>query len=363
MPLVTVISGTYLLSTSKALLNKKVTHLNFASGYRGGERQTTLLIQQLAAQGEHQVLVTRLDSELARRCQGIKNLEIIKVARPYIRAHKELRNSQILHAHETKGAQVAMLLNKLYKIPYIVTRRVDNPIKNNFFTRAMYSNASYCIALSQAIKGRIHYLVPQANVKVIPSAQTDFTINSEAEREIKQRFEGKFLVGNIGELENTHKGQDYLIKAIKRIAKEQQDIHFIFLGKGPDKERYQSMTANLNNVTFEGFVNNVGDYIACMQLFVFPSLNEGLGSILLDVMKLKVPVIASNTGGIPDIVINDQTGKLVEPRDSDAIYQQIMHLYHNREEADILSENAYQNTFNYSPQTMTDAYYKLYLTI
>ena len=123
------------------------------------------------------------------------------------------------------------------------------------------------------------------------------------------------------------------------------------------------MTADLNNVTFEGFVNNVGDYIACMKLFVFPSLNEGLGSILLDVMKLKVPVIASNVGGIPDIVIDNQTGKLVPPKDSEAIYQQIMHLYHHREEAEILSENAYQNTFNYTPETMTDAYFKLYLTL
>jgi glycosyltransferase involved in cell wall biosynthesis len=80
-------------------------------------------------------------------------------------------------------------------------------------------------------------------------------------------------------------------------------------------------------------------------------------------MKLKVPVIASNVGGIPDIVINDQTGKLVEPKDSEAIYKQIMHLYNHRDEAEILSENAYQNTFNYTPETMTDAYFKLYLTL
>ena len=351
------------MSTSEILLNKKITHLNFASGFRGGERQTTLLIQQLAERGEHQVLVTRLDSEIARRCQGIKNLKIIKVARPYIRAHKELKHSQILHAHETKGAQVAMLMNKLYSIPYIVTRRVDNPIKNNFFTRAMYNNASYCVALSQAIKGKIQKASLAANVQVIPSAQTDFSIDSTQVEKIQQRFHDKFLVGNIGELENLHKGQDYLIEAIQRIAKEEPNIHFIFLGKGVDAERYKAMTADLNNVTFEGFVNNVGDYIACMKLFVFPSLNEGLGSILLDVMKLKVPVIASNVGGIPDIVINDKTGKLVAPRDSEAIYRQIMHLYHHREEAEILSENAYQNSFNYTPETMADAYFKLYLTL
>ena len=270
------------MSTSETLLNKKITHLNFASGFRGGERQTTLLIQQLAARGEHQVLVTRLDSEIARRCQGIKNLEIIKVARPYIRAHKELKHSHILHAHETKGAQVAMLMNKLYSIPYIVTRRVDNPIKDNFFTRAMYNNASYCIALSNAIKQIILQKSTKANVRVIPSAQTDFAVDADNVAKISKRFEGKFLIGNIGELENTHKGQDYLIKAIQRIAKEEPNIHFIFLGKGIDADRYKSMTADLNNVTFEGFVNKkyfktfmfvFADAVCCIPAFAVSNIS------------------------------------------------------------------------------------------
>lgn len=343
-------------------LDKKITHLNFASGYRGGERQTTLLVQALAKQGVQQQLVTRVNSELARRCQGIENLQIIELKRPYIRGFKHFKDAQILHAHETKGAQVALLLNKIYQVPYIVTRRVDNPIKDNFFTRAMYNNASYCIALSQSIKQRIHDVCAAAQVQVIPSAQTDFAIDQAQVEKLKQRFKGKFLIGNIGELE-TSKGQDYLLPAIRKIAQEQPNIHFIFLGKGKDALRYQELTADLSNVTFEGFVNNVGDYIACMKMFVFPSLNEGLGSILLDVMKLKVPVIASNVGGIPDIVIDDHTGKLVAAKDSQAIYQQIMHLYNNPDVAQMLSETAYQNTFNYSPQTMTKAYQQLYLTL
>ncbi len=343
--------------------NFVITHLNFSSGYRGGERQTTLLIQELAQRNVHQQLFTRLDSELARRCAGIKNLEIIKIDRPYILSFAKFKSSQLLHAHETKGVQVAFLLNKIYRTPYIITRRVNNRIKHNAFTKAMYRHSSYNVALSHAIKAGILQVAPESNVPVIPSAQTDFSINPAQVAKIKQRFKGKLLIGNIGELENRDKGQYYLIEAIKKLALERDDLHFIFLGKGPDEDSYRQQAKELTNVTFEGFVDNVGDYIAAMNLFVFPSLNEGLGSILLDVMKLKVPVIASNTGGIPDIVKDQQTGLLVEPKDIDGIQQSIQLLLTDQTLASQLSEAAYLHTLNFSPTSMTDAYQALYQTI
>lgn len=342
---------------------KKIAHLNFASGYRGGERQTTLLIQELAARGYLQQLFTRIGSQLAKRCAGIDNLEITEIAKPYIFSFNKFKTADIIHAHETKGAQVAFLVYKLFNTPYVVTRRVDNKIKKNPFTRGMYSRASYIIGLSNAIKTVILLAAPRASVAVIPSAQTDFSIDPAQVEKLQKRFVGKFLVGNIGELHNAHKGQFYLIESIKRIALEYPDIHFIFLGKGVDKEKYQLQAQGLKNVTFEGFVDNVGDYISCLQLFVFPSLNEGLGSILLDVMKLKVPVIASNVGGIPDIVKDQVTGVLVEPRDSEAIYQNIVKLYTDRKFAGQLSERAYDNTFNYAASNMCDAYQDLYNTM
>ena len=345
------------------LQSKTISHLNFASGYRGGERQTTLLIKELAKRKIKQRLFTRLDSELAERCAGIKNLQIIKLNRPYIASFKILKDAQILHAHETKGAQVAFLIHKLYKIPYIITRRVDNRIKSNGFTKGMYINSSYNIALSNAIKIGIEKVIPDSNTVIIPSAQTNFEVNPQAVALIKERFYGKILIGNIGELENTHKGQFYLIEAIKRISKQRDDLHFIFLGKGEDEQQYRTQAHGLNNITFEGFVDNVADYIACMQLFVFPSINEGLGSILLDVMKLNVPVIASNVGGIPDIVHDQQTGILVEPRNIDALQQAILELIDNPHLANQLSAKAYQNTFNFTPVTMANAYQNLYQTM
>ncbi|MCW9026649.1 MAG: glycosyltransferase family 4 protein, partial [Thiovulaceae bacterium] len=279
-----------------------ITHLNFAKGFRGGERQTMLLIQELSVRGYKQKVITRVESELANRLEGTKNLEIIRISKPYFFNLFKVKNDSLLHAHETKAAQFAFFAKMFLKIPYIVTRRVDNPIKNNFFNKKIYENASVCISLSNAIKDEILKITSDANIKIIPSAYSKLSIDENQAKVIKDRFKDKFLLGNIGELDNTHKGQFYLLEAMKKLQVEYPDIHLILLGRGKDEQKYKEQVKDLSNVTFEGFVDNVGDYIKCLDLFVFPSLNEGLGSILFDIMQAKVPIVASNVGGIPDIV-------------------------------------------------------------
>ena len=108
---------------------KMITHINFAKGFRGGEQQTLLLVTELSKRGYTQTICTRIDSELAKRLQDVNNLTILKISKPYLFSLAKIKNSTIIHAHETKGAQFAYMANLIYKIPYIITRRVDNKIK------------------------------------------------------------------------------------------------------------------------------------------------------------------------------------------------------------------------------------------
>lgn len=337
-----------------------ITHLNFAKGFRGGERQTLLLITELSNRGYTQKLFTRVESELALRAKDIKNLQIIKISKPYIFSLSKFKDSEILHAHETKAAQVAFFVCKFYKIPYIITRRVDNIIKNNFFSKLMYKTSTYTIALSKAIKSGILDIEKDVNIKIIPSASTPFSLDNKKVEVIKNRFDDKFLVGNIGELDNTHKGQYYLIEAAKKVALKYPKIHFLFLGKGKDSENYKTQAKELSNITFEGYVNNVGDYISCFDLFVFPSLNEGLGSILFDVMKQDVAIIASNVGGIPDIIEDNKSGLLLKTKDSEAIYEAIIKLYEDEKLRKELAFNGKKDVSRFSPTVMADSYEKIY---
>lgn len=274
-----------------------------------------------------------------------------------------IRDTSLLHAHETKAAQFSYFANMIYDIPYLITRRVDNPIKKNFFNRNIYIKAKYTVVLSNAIQNETLKLSDKIHIKIIPSAYSQLKVNENEVKRLKQRFKDQFIIGNIGELDNTHKGQYYLIEAMKKIHNNYPDIHLIFLGRGKDEENYKEQSKDLNNITFEGFVDNVGDYIQCFDLFVFPSLNEGLGSILFDVMQSNVPIIASDVGGIPDIVQNEKNGILVPAKESEAIYKGIERLYHDADLRKKLSNEAFKNIENFSFEKMTDRYENIYKEI
>lgn len=340
-----------------------ITHLNFAKGFRGGERQTQLLIEELSQLHYKQKLLVRKGSELTKRCKDIQNLEIIEISKPYIFSLAQIKGTTLLHAHETKALQFAYFANLLQKIPYIVTRRVDNQISKNFLNSKMYTRAFIAVALSNAIKKEILKVAPDAKIKVIPSAFTNTSVNHKSVKAIKSRFDGKFLIGNIGALDDKQKGQSYLIEAAKMLEKSHPDIHFLFIGKGEDEEKLKAQAKLLTNVTFEGFVNNVNDYISSFDLFVFPSNNEGLGSILLDVMQQQVPIIATNVGGIPDIIENEKNGLLIPAKNPNAIKESILRLYNDAIFAEQLAKNAYKDIDKYSTQNMSSAYTKIYETV
>ncbi len=341
-------------------MQKIITHLNFAKGFRGGERQTQLLIEELSHQNYQQKLIVRKGSQLTSRCQDIKNLEIIEISKPYIFHLNAIKNSSILHAHETKALQFAYFAHLLTKVPYIVTRRVDNAIKKNFLNNLMYKNAKTTVALSLAIKDTIVKVSSSSNITIIPSAFTDTKIDKIKALKIKKRFLSKFLIGHIGALDDRHKGQSIIIELAKRVELSYPSIHFILVGGGDDELMLKEMAKNLKNITFEGFVNNVNDYISIFDIFLFPSRNEGLGSILLDVINNNVPIVASNVGGIPDIIEDKKNGLLFDISDIANLEKIIIDLSKNQEKREQLTLNAKQKIDKYSVKNMTKSYISLY---
>jgi glycosyltransferase involved in cell wall biosynthesis len=86
----------------------------------------------------------------------------------------------------------------------------------------------------------------------------------------------------------------------------------------------QAAAADLTNVTFTGFVDNVGDYLAAFDVFILPSNREGIGSILFDAMERGLPVVASRVGGVPDIVHHEVNGMLIDPANPKQLREAIL---------------------------------------
>ncbi len=339
-----------------------ICHVNFAKGFRGGERQTELLINELAEKGIKQRVIVRDDSPLKERLKNTQNLNIVTISKPYSLNLGKVKGCSIVHAHETKAAQFAYLSWVVYKIPYFITRRVNFVPKDNFFNRQMYSKAQKVFAISTSVKKNLKTVFQNMEIEIIPSVHSNLKTTESLEL-LKQKYKDCFVVGHIGALVAKDKGQNYIIDVAEKL-KNNKKLKFVFVGDGKDAVflKLKTKKYSLENVVFEGFRDNIGDYLSLFDIFLFPSLNEGLGSVLLDAMYFKRPIIATKVGGIPDIIKDGYNGILINPYNSNEISDAVMKLYNDPILRKKLSENAKMESRKFSMQNMVDEYIKNYGT-
>jgi len=136
------------------------------------------------------------------------------------------------------------------------------------------------------------------------------------------------VVGSVGWLTDI-KGHEYLIEAIAKLKHEFPTLHLVIIGSGDrhDALLQQAELAGLRDaVHLLGHRDNVETCLAGMDLFVLPSLNEGMGRALIEAMAAGLPVIASRVGGIPSIIAHERNGLLVPPGDVGALAEALHRL-------------------------------------
>jgi glycosyltransferase involved in cell wall biosynthesis len=149
------------------------------------------------------------------------------------------------------------------------------------------------------------------------------------------------VIGVIGRLVPI-KGHKYLVSAVKMIIKEFENTVFMFVGDGyleSTLERQAESIGVRNNIIFTGWRNDVIGVLDLFDILVLPSLNEGMGKVLIEGMALGKPIVASSVGGIIDLVKNGDNGILVPPRDSDGLSDAILNLIRNKKLAQELGKN------------------------
>jgi len=140
--------------------------------------------------------------------------------------------------------------------------------------------------------------------------------------------EGNLVVGTTGRL--THiKGHRYLIEAARKIVDVRPDTTFVFLGDGElfdELKNMASISGMEENIKFLGWRQDVAEVMSTFDVFVLPSLNEGMGRVLVEAMALGKPIVASDIGGIPNLVVNDENGYLVRVGDVETLAAKIREL-------------------------------------
>jgi len=340
----------------------KVTHVNFAGAFSGGERQTLNLIESLGESGIEQELVCRPGKPLAEEARN-KGISVIEIRHPALGIlNTRWKKTDLINVHEGRGIHCGSNVKRLWGPKLLVTRRVIFVPSQSWFTKNDYNAADHFVAVSSAVKTTLEEYRPGAEVTVIPSSFSGFPSTGGDASLIRNYFSGKFLIGHVAVLSSI-KGHRTTLDAARTLLPDYPEMHFIICGDGPQLEPLKQKADDLPNVTFVGHQKDIGKYFEAFDLLVHPSQSEGLGSVLLEAQQHKTPVIASNVGGIPDIVKDGVTGLLIPPDDSLSLEKSIIELYEDTELRNKIIENATAKLRNFSPESVTERYLKLYQQI
>ncbi|MGD9345639.1 MAG: glycosyltransferase family 4 protein [Candidatus Aminicenantes bacterium] len=327
--------------------------------WRGGQRQSLFLAKELWKKSYPFRLYVQPGSPLHKKALDADLPVIALKMRSETDAWAILRlagsmkrfSCSLVHCHDAHSAAVGSASASLARVPLrVISRNVDFPIKKNFLSQMKYTkNIDVIIAVSEGIKkvlvdGGIH----PGLIKVIPDG-IDYSPFEEAASSQYLRRElnfgpEDFLVGIVAHLAD-HKGHKFLIKATEILKEKAPRIKVIIVGEGPlrmELDKLVKQTRVEDMVFFLGFREDVPQILASLDLFVLSSYLEGMGSSILDAMASRLPVVATRTGGIPEVVVNGETGLLVPPKSPAALAKAILRIYEDRALGDRLGQKGYE---------------------
>jgi L-malate glycosyltransferase len=359
----------------------KVLHLDSGADWRGGQQQIDYLVRGLSRLGVEQHLVLCEKGELARRIgqSGLSvsalpfSSELAPASILKMREAVRLFEPAIIHAHDSRTLGMAAVLNLLGQpAKLIAVRRVAFPIRKDVFWKFKYQKSvDKIIAVSKfSHQQLVQAGLPPGKIELVYDGYACKETESKAGRAQARRklglAEGDWVLGCMGQF-TSEKGHEVLIRGVKKLLDESWPVRLVLAGEGPLRERYLTLIRGLgleNQVILPGFVTDPTSLLPAFDVFVFPSLNEGLGSTLLMVMAHHIPVCASQAGGIPELVIDGQTGSLFPPGDSSALAKVVRRNLEDKARAQSMAQAAYcRATSDFTVERMVSETYKVYANV
>lgn len=274
-------------------------------------------------------------------------------------------NYDILHTHLFHANIYGRLGVKFSrkKMPMVVTS-FHNPDysfeDNKRFTFRVRKSIDYWtyrrvnftgVAVSEAVADDYKKHFRLEDVKVIynsylPLWESDNNRDSKTRKKTALGFdEGTNICVTVARF-SYQKAYDIYIEAIKEIINKISKIAFIFIGNGPELGRIKNLASKYNLLSYIHFLGaispeEVRDYVSISDLFVLPSRYEAFGISALEAMVAETPVIATNTGGLKELIRNGTTGLLVEPENHKELADKIIWAIENRHSIEEMAKNAY----------------------
>jgi len=354
----------------------KILQLISGRDVNGALTYCKFLTEHLIARGHEVTILCRPNSWMEEQpVAGVKifNSEMNRSPKEIgrIRDWAKAEKFDLLHSHMTRAHAFGVLLKMGTGIPVVATA-------HNRSLQLHWTFNDFVIANSHATcnyQRNINRVSPQKlkTVYCFTDLERFNTITTKSVRiatRESQKTSDDFLVGLVGEVV-ARKGHLYLFRALKRLCDEIPNFRLILLGRFRRDEAYVKKLRGIliknglyRRVKWCGLRSNIQDFMAAFEITVVPSVEEPLGLVALESLAAGTPVVAADTGGLPEIVHHRKSGLIVPPKNPDALADAIIELANDPARRKEMGQHGKQFVFQaFDPSRLTDQVENVYRAV
>ncbi|MEW6555807.1 MAG: glycosyltransferase [Elusimicrobiota bacterium] len=346
-----------------------ILHIDFEKTWRGGQQQLLWLLEELEKKGHKNFVLCQPRSALLAKLQ--KNFFSIKMFFEFdpftiYRTAKIIDKIKpdIVHLHSAHAHTIGLLASKIlkHKPKLVSSRRVDFHIKSLW----KYKNVDRIIAISEGVKKvLVEDGIPDAEISVVYSGVDLSRFENISSDYLFKELEidkNNNIVGIIASLA-PHKDHKNFLQAAAIIKEKLPNTKFLVVGEGKLKNALIRIAEKLkifDSVIFTGFRNDVPQLLSIFNVFVLSSYLEGLCTSVIDAMASCVPVVATNVGGVGELVADGVNGFLVPPRNPELLAEKTIKILTEKNLQQKFSQNSKIKSKNFSKEKMVEKTEKIY---
>lgn len=316
----------------------KIAHISTARSWRGGEQQLAYLLQELRSQKVESLVLCTEGAPLEAFCQKERfTYQTFKkrTALPLAAARQLARwvrqaNIQLVHVHDSHAHTLACLSASFFgnPCPIMVSRRVDFPVKNNVLSKWKYNHPKVqrILCVSRLILEVTQPAIQDTGkLAVVYSGINLEKFEFQASGILRKEYNippDQYLVANVAAIA-PHKDYFTFVDTAALLVAQGFPAHFLIIGgDGGERENIRSYIQSRgleHQITMTGFRKDIPAILPEVDVFLFTSKTEGLGTSLLDAFACGVPVVATAAGGVPELVEHESTGLLCPVKAPEAL--------------------------------------------
>ncbi len=358
---------------------KSVLHVSSARTWRGGEQQIAYLVEELQAKGIQQYVFCVENTPMAAWCKTHeiqhftykKRSSISPKISEKIAAISYIKNISIVHAHDSHAhtyAFLSIILN-WNPTPIIVSRRVDFPIRKGFLSRWKYNHSSIrkIICISEKIKEIIAKDIKDKNrLRVVHSGIDIDRFKQPKSSLLRLQYEipsDHFIIANVAAIA-AHKDYFTFVDTAKRLLDVGVKAMFLIIGEdGGEEAKVRAYIEQLGiekSIVLTGFRSDIPKILPEIDVFLFTSKEEGLGTSVLDAFASNIPVVATKAGGVSEMIVDKKTGLLADVGNAEELAKQVQRILYDPVLKKELVNNAQSKLQHFTKRKMAEGVLRIY---